>query len=95
MSPLDRAATEAMIAGQLVAMSDDDLAIVSHALAFGAPSALADGGPAPEYDRKREYGTAVLDPRPEGVPGEQSRHQRQCEGIVRDARRNESINQDR
>lgn len=65
MSPLDRAATEAMIAGQLVAMSDDDLAIVSHALAFGAPSALAAGGPAPEYDRKREYGTAVLDPRPD------------------------------
>ena len=65
MSPLDRAATEAMVAGQLDAMSDDDLAIVSHALAFGAPSALADGGPAPEYDRKREYGTAVLDPRPD------------------------------
>ena len=69
MSPLDRATTEAMIAGQLATMSDDDLAIVSAALTLGAPSALAAGGPSAAVEVKLEYGVPTLDPMPDAYAG--------------------------
>ena len=64
-----RARVLADIASRLAAMSDHDLAIVSAALTLGAPSALAAGGPSAPVDLRREYGTVVLDPRPDAYSG--------------------------
>lgn len=62
---MSRGEDTAAILVALSTMSDGDVGIVSRLLSFGAPSALATSGAAPQYDHKREYGTAVLDPRPD------------------------------
>ncbi len=66
---MTRAEHAAAIMAAIARMSDGDVAIVAAALNLGSPSELAAGGPSAPVDLRREYGTVVLDPRPDAYSG--------------------------